>query len=158
MPRRDPQHPTYEFTVPATIEAVPTARRRVVTLARRLGLALSDDLLDTIELLAGEIIANAVLYSGEACEVSVTRTSKSLRVEVTDTNLSLPVATKAEADDESGRGLLLVDALAGSWGAQPSPSGKTTWFEIMSPNSVDTQQTERLAFESTAAGNHHQAA
>ncbi|MBP5941998.1 ATP-binding protein [Streptomyces sp. LBUM 1476] len=100
MTRRDPQHPTYEFAIPATIEAVPTARRRVVALAGQLGLALSDDLLSTVELLAGEVIANAVLYSGAPCGIAVTRTRKSLRVEVTDMISLLPTVTEAGPDDE----------------------------------------------------------
>jgi hypothetical protein len=37
--------------------------------------------------------------------------------------LSLP-------DDESGRGLLIVAALADRWGSEPyPPSGKTVWAE-----------------------------
>ncbi|MGJ5898362.1 ATP-binding protein [Streptomyces niveiscabiei] len=140
MTRRDPQYPMYEFTIPATIEAVPTARRRVVELARRLDLILSDDLLATIELLASEVIANAVVYSGATCSVAVTRNLESLRVEITDENPSLPTITEAEPDDETGRGLLLVDTLADTWGTQPSSLGKTTWFEITCPSPITAQQ------------------
>ncbi|MDX3388251.1 ATP-binding protein [Streptomyces niveiscabiei] len=138
MRRRDPQHPTYEFTIPATVEAVPTARRRVVTLARRLGLTLSDDLLNTVELLAGEVIANAVLYSGAPCGIAVTRNVESVRIEVTDGNPSLPTVTEAGPDDENGRGLLLVDTLADDWGTRLNAPGKATWFEILcsSPNTA----------------------
>ncbi|MET8980951.1 ATP-binding protein [Streptomyces sp. NPDC004539] len=135
MTRRDPQQPTYEFTIPAIIEAVPTARRCVVTLVRRLGISLSDDLLDTVELLASEVIANAVLYSGATCNVSVTRSLKCVRVEVTDTNPLLPTVSEAGPDDESGRGLLLVDTLADAWGTEPNSSGKTTWFELRAQHS-----------------------
>ncbi|HEY8982384.1 MAG TPA: ATP-binding protein [Streptomyces sp.] len=130
MTRRDPEYPTYEFTIPATVEAVPTARRRVVTLVRRLGISLPDDLLDTVELLASEVIANAVLCSGDTCSVSVTHSLKCVRVEVTDTNPLLPTVSEAGPDDESGRGLLLVDTLADDWGTEPKSSGKTTWFEL----------------------------
>jgi len=135
MTRRDPQHPTYEFTIPAIIEAVPPARRRVVTLVRRLGIPISDELLDTVELLASEVIANAVLYSGDTCNVSVTRNLKCVRVEVTDTNPLLPTVSEAGPDDESGRGLLLVDTLADAWGAEPNSPGKTTWFELRAQSS-----------------------
>ncbi|MEV5468093.1 ATP-binding protein [Streptomyces griseoincarnatus] len=137
MASRSPGRPTYGFTVAAAVEAVPAARRRVVSLAKDLGLALSDQTLETVELLAGEVIANAVLYTDAPCDVSVTRADERLRVEVTDTDASLPSAVEAGPNDESGRGLLLVDALAHAWGMQPEPPGKTTWFEVMPEPSTD---------------------
>ncbi|MBK6012642.1 ATP-binding protein, partial [Streptomyces sp. MBT53] len=106
-------------------------------LAQNLGLPMSDEMLETVELLASEVIANAVLYSAAPCDVAVTRTDERLRVEVTDTDPSLPSAVEAGPNDESGRGLLLVDALADAWGMQPQPPGKTTWFEITPEPSAD---------------------
>ncbi|WP_189327549.1 ATP-binding protein, partial [Streptomyces flaveus] len=36
-----------------------------------------------------------------------------------------------QPDDESGRGLLLIAALADRWGTEPyAPSGKTVWAEV----------------------------
>lgn len=137
MARRSPECPTYGFTVAAAVGAVPAARRRVVSLAKDLGLSMSDQTLETVELLAGEVIANAVLYTDAPCHVSVTRADERLRVEVTDMDASLPSAVEAGPNDESGRGLLLVDALADAWGTRPEPSGKTTWFEITPEPSID---------------------
>ncbi|WP_405931578.1 ATP-binding protein [Streptomyces sp. NBC_00827] len=137
MARCNPEHPTYGFTVAAAVDAVPSARRQVAALAQNLGLPISDEMLETVELLASEVIANAVLYSAAPCDVAVTRTDERLRVEVTDTDPSLPSAVEAGPNDESGRGLLLVDALADAWGMQPEPPGKTTWFEITPEPSVD---------------------
>ncbi|MDX2515829.1 MULTISPECIES: ATP-binding protein [Streptomyces] len=187
MARRNPERPTYGFTVAAAVEAVPAARRQVVALAKNLGLPVSDQMLETIELLASEVIANAVLYTDAPCDVAVTRTDERLRVEVTDTDPSLPSAVDAGTNDESGRGLLLVDALADAWGTQPAPTGKTTWFEITQEPSTDgernsadappspptaadvarrTERQARLAspansrssFVPTSAGRQHQAA
>jgi len=155
MPRRDPQHPTYEFTVPATVEAVPAARRHVVTLARRLGLILSDDLLNTIELLASEVIANAVLYSDATCDVSVTRNLRGVRVEVTDTHPSLPTVSEAGPDDESGRGLLLVDTLADAWGTEPNSPGKTTWFELRAQTSLNCPNNNSPVREASEGSGYH---
>jgi anti-sigma regulatory factor (Ser/Thr protein kinase) len=36
----------------------------------------------------------------------------------------------AEADEVSGRGLFLVNALATSWGWQVTDAGKDVWFEL----------------------------
>ncbi|MEV6949361.1 ATP-binding protein [Streptomyces sp. NPDC051172] len=187
MTRRNPEHPTYGFTVAAAVEAVSSARRQVAQLAQNLGLPISDDVLETVVLLASEVIANAILYSAAPCDVAVMRTDERLRVEVTDTDPSMP-RVAAGVSDESGRGLLLVDALADAWGTQPEPCGKTTWFEITSEpspkaldhNSADSppaphagaaavRRTDRhahkpspvnsgLSFPSATAGEPHQAA
>jgi hypothetical protein len=33
-------------------------------------------------------------------------------------------------EDESGRGMRLVDSLARRWGVQPAGTGKCVWFEV----------------------------
>jgi hypothetical protein len=33
-------------------------------------------------------------------------------------------------DDESGRGLVLLDAVALRWGVEPEAAGKTVWCEL----------------------------
>ncbi|WP_149829056.1 ATP-binding protein [Streptomyces tailanensis] len=137
MARHSSERPTCGFTVAPVVDAVPAARRQVVSLAQDLGLPISEQTLETVELLASEVIANAVLYTDAPCDVSVTRAGECLRVEVTDTDASLPSTVEAGPNDESGRGLLLVNALADAWGTQPEPTGKTTWFEIASEPSTD---------------------
>ncbi|MFF2149700.1 ATP-binding protein [Kitasatospora sp. NPDC058190] len=59
-----------------------------------------------------------------------------LRIEVSDANSTLPTIRNASPNDESGRGLELVAALATSWGAHPRGEGhigKTTWCELALP-------------------------
>lgn len=55
-----------------------------------------------------------------------------LRIEVTDTRDDrLPQARPADGEAESGRGLLLVDALADRWGVTRGlPPRKTVWAEL----------------------------
>jgi anti-sigma regulatory factor (Ser/Thr protein kinase) len=55
-----------------------------------------------------------------------------LRVWVTDASDTLPEPRVASPDDESGRGLALVAALADDWGAAPREHGigKAVWFEL----------------------------
>ncbi|MEU6352908.1 ATP-binding protein [Streptomyces sp. NPDC047072] len=130
MARRDPEGTTYGFTVAAAVGAVPAARRQVVAFVQDLGLPLSDQALENVELLASEVIANAVLHSDAPCDVAVKLADDRLRVEVTDVDACLPSVVQSGPDDESGRGLLLVNALADAWGTRPEATGKTTWFEI----------------------------
>ncbi|MFI0240951.1 ATP-binding protein [Streptomyces sp. NPDC016845] len=55
-----------------------------------------------------------------------------LRIEITDTCPDrLPAPQAASADAESGRGLILVEALADCWGVmERRPPRKTVWAEI----------------------------
>ncbi|MFI2783270.1 ATP-binding protein [Streptomyces sp. ALB3] len=55
-----------------------------------------------------------------------------LRIEVTDTRSERLPAPLSPADDaESGRGLLIVEALADRWGVAPGPfPRKTVWAEL----------------------------
>lgn len=123
----------YAFTVPPSVEAVPSARARVVNRARRLGPPLGDELTDDLRLLTGEVVANSITHTQGSCVVSVRWTGERLRVEVTDVEPTLVRPSRADAMDEDGRGLFLVDALATEWGSEPCTAGKTTWFELAVP-------------------------
>jgi len=52
-------------------------------------------------------------------------------IEVADSDLRLPRLRVADVDDEGGRGLYLVDALADRWGTRPLDEGKVVWFELV---------------------------
>lgn len=54
-----------------------------------------------------------------------------VRLEVRDSSpVPLPPTHDADADDENGRGLTVVDALAKSWGWQSEAFGKVVWCEL----------------------------
>lgn len=89
-------------------------------------------LTDAVELGVTELIANVVRHVRDRrCEVVVLRTSGGVRVEVTDGCGRLPVfPAEPQPDAESGRGLLLLDAVADKWGVDLAAAGhKTVWFE-----------------------------
>jgi hypothetical protein len=52
-------------------------------------------------------------------------------VEVHDSGREPPRLRQAVADDESGRGYLLVTTLSDAHGAYPRPTGKVVWFEFV---------------------------
>ncbi|WP_438828006.1 ATP-binding protein [Streptomyces tropicalis] len=62
-------------------------------------------------------------------------TEDRVRVTVADADGALPGARTAGADDESGRGLALVAALADDWGAarRACGVGKEVWFLLVLP-------------------------
>jgi len=117
------------FRVPADLGCMHRARKLVVQAARRWGV-LSEASLGDVELCAGEVVANAMEHTGAASVVRVSGSTFGVRVEVVDTHPQLPSPGPSDAQDESGRGLFLVDALATAWGAHPTGTGKTVWFEI----------------------------
>lgn len=120
--------------------------RRAASLARRLaqgqldawGVAHGSEASDTAGLLVAELAANAVLHgyvAGRGFEVGLLLCEDGvLRIEVTDTRAdrTLPVVAPVAAEDaESGRGLLLVQALADHWGTVDGlPPQKTVWAQL----------------------------
>ncbi|MGW5198657.1 ATP-binding protein [Streptomyces spiralis] len=92
-----------------------------------------DELTDTAILLVSELVANAVKHtSSRVIRVIVTRPSERfVRIAVVDRARVMPELVKP--GDElvaSGRGLLLVDALAERWGTDLYRWGKQVWAEL----------------------------
>jgi anti-sigma regulatory factor (Ser/Thr protein kinase) len=108
----------------------PAAASRARRLIRQTlaGWSLSE-LCDTTELLATELVTNAVRYATRPIELRLLRT-RSLQCEVRDDDHYLPILLEAGDFDENGRGLLLVSRLAQKWGASRTAQGKVVWFEL----------------------------
>lgn len=87
------------------------------------------DLVDTAELLLTELVTNALRH-GHGCDIGVRiyLQGDNLAIEVNDGSPHVPVPRCPGPDEENGRGLLLVEALADSWGV--SPDGRTTWCTL----------------------------
>ncbi|MEV5545850.1 SpoIIE family protein phosphatase [Streptomyces sp. NPDC052309] len=88
---------------------------------------------DTAELLACELATNALLHTGRDATLTarpVHRGGRGLRLAVSDASPVTPRRRAATEQCTSGRGLLLVEELATSWGIEPRGAGKTVWCEI----------------------------
>ena len=85
---------------------------------------------DTAVLLADEIVTNALVHSKGAIELTVEDNAEGIRVEVSDTSVELPLVRTAKLNGEHGRGMLIVDSLASSWGVIERPEGKSVWFQL----------------------------
>ncbi len=118
-------------------DSVRAARRFVVgALDGALDGALSAALVEAVVLLTSEVVTNAIRHggpyrAGEDVVVRIGRTGDdAVRVEVQDRNLTMPARGDGSTDAPSGRGVLLVEELARSWGVTPDGTGKVVWFEV----------------------------
>ena len=127
------------------LAAQPTApgavRGHVRAVAYEWGLA---GLADTAELLASEIATNAVLASQQLTTRTdlasvpviwlwVTSDGVCMVIHVWDASDEMPVVKDVAADEENGRGLMLVAALGKDWGAYRKTEGKVVWVIIADP-------------------------
>ncbi|WP_149825530.1 ATP-binding protein [Streptomyces tailanensis] len=90
------------------------------------------ELVDAAELALTELLANVVRHvPGRRCGICFLLLPGAVRVEVCDSCPRLPVPGSGDALSDSGRGLLLVDAVTDRWGvtSRPTGGGKTVWFE-----------------------------
>ncbi|PZS26928.1 MAG: hypothetical protein DLM59_17335 [Pseudonocardiales bacterium] len=116
--------------LPSDTSATPRARRFVGSRLTEWGVA--DDVVEVARLCVSELVTNAVIHSGTAPRVTVRLDDERLLVLVQDRGRH-GAARRAEGHDPmdiSGRGLLLVDALATTWSAEHSADGTTVWFEL----------------------------
>lgn len=128
---------TDEFTMrfSSTPRGARLARRLVADRLDAWGHPHTSTANERLTLITAELTANAVCHGhvpGRDFEVRLTRAGGVLRVEVTDTRAErLPPLSPDEpaVDAETGRGLLLVAALADAWGTTPrvKAPGKTVW-------------------------------
>lgn len=94
---------------------------------------------EAAEHLVAELATNAATHGrlpGRDFRLALLDRRTALRIEVTDTRGNeLPSHRPPALDAESGRGLLLVGALADRWGVQLGPvPRKTVWAELDLPN------------------------
>ncbi|MFG2408777.1 ATP-binding protein [Streptomyces brevispora] len=85
-------------------------------------------LVEDAELLISELVTNALLHGRGELRVLLYFSAHDFVMEVRDSSPEHPVLCHADTDNEHGRGLHLVDAVAASWGI--SSDGTTTWCSL----------------------------
>ncbi|MEW1905659.1 MULTISPECIES: ATP-binding protein [unclassified Streptomyces] len=112
----------------ADLTAVPEVRHALRELLRKWG---DPGASDVAELLTSELVTNALVHTDHGAVVTATVVPEQLRVEVRDFVPGLTAPEAPPADDRTnGRGLVLVQALADSWGVEDRGVGKVVWFEL----------------------------
>ena len=124
----------------ALSSAVPWARR---VLRHMLHEWQVESMADPAALLVTELVTNAVEASAgrtgrdqgklPMIGLAIRLTAASLVLEVWDSSPLRPVPQEADIARDRGRGLLLIDALADSWGHRAADGGKVVWCEVLIP-------------------------
>ena len=111
--------------------AVPCARRHARQMAREWGL---DKIADDLELLVSELVTNAIAAIRAAEPTSPVQMwllsdATLIAVLVWDASPQPPVRVRIDEAAESGRGLLLVEAISQRWGWYPlsATGSKVIW-------------------------------
>ncbi|MFF4414607.1 SpoIIE family protein phosphatase [Streptosporangium sp. NPDC001559] len=89
-------------------------------------------IVDNVELMVSELVANAVEHGSGSVGLRMLR-GPTLVCEVSDRSTVLPSMRDAGSDDDTGRGLHLVNWLAHRWGSRTTPKGKVVWVEQRLP-------------------------
>ncbi|MEU1119996.1 MULTISPECIES: SpoIIE family protein phosphatase [unclassified Streptomyces] len=93
-----------------------------------------DDQVDSAVLMVSEMLTNVLVHTdGDAmlvAEVTGVPGARRLRAEVADGSDDLPHRRHPGELASSGRGLVLMELLAGAWGVDPRGDGKSIWFEL----------------------------
>jgi hypothetical protein len=147
------------MTVPARVP--PGERRATLSLgpapdsptrARRFAARMLDSwqlggLVPRVELLVSELVRNAVEHAGSGCMLTLVAAPGCLRIEVADGSPVLPRRRQPAPMELTGRGLVVVDAMADNWGAEADDEGKVVFCELDVPGVPD-----RLLPTSESAG------
>jgi anti-sigma regulatory factor (Ser/Thr protein kinase) len=91
------------------------------------------ELRDVAVLLTDELVSNAVIHGGGRYVLTAQMLPDCIRVEVADASSDPPQVMAPSADQERGRGMAIVDALASTWGTNGDGAGKVVWFRLDLP-------------------------
>ncbi|WP_405786979.1 SpoIIE family protein phosphatase [Streptomyces sp. NBC_00029] len=114
-----------EWEFEADLSLVAEARELVVG---QLSAWQLDELGFVTELVASELVTNAIRYAGGPVGLRLIR-DRVLVCEVSDPSSTQPRLRRARDTDEGGRGLFLVAQLTDRWGSRFTRTGKTIWTE-----------------------------
>ncbi|MFE9772953.1 ATP-binding protein [Streptomyces sp. NPDC005931] len=100
---------------------------------------------DEVELLVTELATNVVKHVGEgaAATLILERRGALLRLEVHDKSQETPQVRAGGCDQECGRGLHLLAALAVDWGTVLTAEGKAVWCEVSISEGQACRRVER---------------
>ncbi|MFK4067111.1 SpoIIE family protein phosphatase [Streptomyces sp. NPDC029674] len=91
---------------------------------------------DDVEVAAGELLVNALVHTDAGAILTLEVLSgppRRVRLSVRDRSSDRPRKRSPGETATSGRGLLLVEAVASRWGVEPRGEGKAVWCDFAAP-------------------------
>ncbi len=112
-------------------DLVPATRHLVRGSVEKFWDGATEEKYDDIELVTGELLANAVFYAKAPLTIEVSTKYAGVRIEVNDHSPDLlPPPPPQAALAETGRGLMLTALLSSAWGWEVNQHSKTIWVEF----------------------------
>lgn len=106
------------------------ARERCAAAAREAYGPDRDGLVDDAEIVASELVTNAIRAGAMLILLELDTGSDALRVSVVDDAPGEVAPRSPRTFDTSGRGLHIVGAVADQWGVESLPDGKRVWADL----------------------------
>ncbi|MFJ6567190.1 ATP-binding protein [Streptomyces sp. NPDC091292] len=124
------------------------AQARRLTRARLTGWAVGEDTCDAADLVVSELVTNAIVHTASeliVCELH--DEVEKVRIAVRDEGCAPgePRPSPQRPEEEHGRGLLLVAAVASAWGAHETEPGLLVWAELPRAEQSAGQGTGKIA-------------
>lgn len=135
-----------ERLFPAVRESAPQARNLVTTVL--VGWGMAGECVDDVGLCVTELAANALAHGSvpeHGFRVRVAVVDGFVRIEVHDHSTRRPQMRYPASSDLGGRGLMIVNELADSWGVdEQGRNGKVVWARFKFPAAMGTGQLMTL--------------
>ncbi len=125
---------------PSDAAAIPSVRRFAVETAGEWPVDV-----DAVALLVTELATNAVQHAATPYTVELECDPPVVRIAVTDRGEGALNRIRPPLDLEHGRGLFLVDMLAGRWGVRGEEQGKTVWVELPAQPAEELARARKTA-------------
>jgi anti-sigma regulatory factor (Ser/Thr protein kinase) len=117
-----------QFPLTREVTAARRARRHVSHFCSHMPVELRA----TAQLLTSELVSNAFIHGHGEIQLAMNDQGDFLRVDVTDGSPVEPHLVRPSLEAPRGRGLMLVESFASSWGVTPTLDwlGKSVWFTL----------------------------
>lgn len=143
-PAGDSPNTSAEATTPVTLGRVVTEPHSASTSRQARAFATAqlaawglESVSDAVQLIAAELVTNALRHGGGTADISLSYRPGVVRVEVRDNGAGEPRLLDVPVDAESGRGLAIVASLSSAWGVERHRDGKTVWADVHVPEEAN---------------------
>ncbi len=120
------------FAVEEAFPAVPDAAAQARSFLRAAAAEwqLPDDVVADCVQIVSEIVGNVIRHAQTPLTLRLSYDGEAVLIASTDGAVRLPEQHTASDVSEDGRGLLIIDSVASSWGVHHAVVGKTMWARV----------------------------